>query len=115
MGQLRSTRNVRAFKVSLPGEILSIRSGDARPTLGRGEPEPIIAGCGAARARDHPLRRAPLVQDLNEFGRSRRVAPRRGRHSELGLGQDPVARLVEDREGPLIGSSLLGFGRRPEP
>jgi hypothetical protein len=36
-------------------------------------------------------------------------------HSELGLGQDPVARLVEDREDPLIGSSLLGFGRRPEP
>jgi hypothetical protein len=39
---------------------------------------------------------------------------RRGRHSELGLEQDPVARLVDDREDPLIGLSLFGFGRRPE-
>src|SRR5262249_11202061 len=50
-----------------------------------------------------------------EVGRLPRVGSCGGRRVELGLGQDLVTSLVEDREKLVVNYLMLECGRRPEP
>ena len=81
----------------------------------RGRPAPDYRGfAGLGRLR-RPAPRTSLVQALEELGRRGRVRSGGRRAVELGLGQDLVARLVEDREELMVSLLLLERLRHAEP